>query len=140
MPSFDRRVKQNRRGRDVIYNIVIRPEKDYLLTSIIPSRFDLIIIGDVTFGKVIDVTVKGIEVIDSNVAKFGEIKVLCNVAVALSDISFTNREGRTITVPDYGTRDLQNAVLTHDFVDRLCNDKSLYPVPNPEMTISTLKK
>lgn len=140
MPSFDRRVKQNRRGRDVIYNIVIRPEKDYLLNSIIPSRFDLIIIGDVTFGKVIDVTVKGIEVIDSNVAKFGEIKVLCNVAVALSDISFTNREGRTITVPDYGTRDLQNAVLTHDFVDRLCNDKSLYPVPNPEVAISTFEK
>ena len=137
MPSFDRRVKQNRRGRDVIYNIVIRPEKDYYLNPIIPSRFDLIIIGDVTFGNVIDVTVKGIEVIDANVAKFGEIKVLCNVAVATSNKSFTNREGKVITVPDYGTRDLQNAVLSHDFVDRLCNDKSLYPVPNPEVALAT---
>lgn len=140
MPSFDRRIKKNRRGRDAIYNIVIRPERDTYLNAIVPSKFDLIIIGDVTFGNIIDVTVKGMELIDKNVAKFGEIKVNCNVAVATTNKSITNRDGKMITVPDYGTRDLQNAVLTHDFVDRLCNDKNMYPVPNPEVAISTFNK
>lgn len=45
MPSFDRRIKQNRRGVNTIYNIVIRPERDQLLNQIISSRYDLIIIG-----------------------------------------------------------------------------------------------
>lgn len=76
MPSFDRRVKQNRRGKDAIFNIVIRPEMDSYLSSIMPKKYDLIAIGDVTFGgKVIDISIKGIDVIDSKVAKFGEIKV-----------------------------------------------------------------
>lgn len=75
MPSFDRRVKHDRRGKDVIYNIVIRPEKDSYLNNVVPNNYDLMIIGDVTFNNVIDITIKGIELIDINVAKFGEIKV-----------------------------------------------------------------
>ena len=31
MPSFDKRLEHDRRGKDVIYNIVIRPEKDSYL-------------------------------------------------------------------------------------------------------------
>ena len=137
MPSFDRRIKQDRRGKDVIYNIVIRPEKDSYLNNVVPQNYDLMIIGDVTFNNVIDITIKGIDLIDVNVAKFGEIKVNCYAATATSTKSLTTRDGRVINVPDYGTRDLQNAVLTHDFVDRLCNDKSCYPVPNPEVALST---
>jgi len=137
MPSFDRRIKQDRRGKDVIYNIVIRPEKDSYLNNVVPQNYDLMIIGDVTFNNVIDITIKGIDLIDVNVAKFGEIRVNCYAATATSTKSLTTRDGRVINVPDYGTRDLQNAVLTHDFVDRLCNDKSCYPVPNPEVALST---
>lgn len=140
MPSFDRRIKQNRKGRDAIYNIVIRPDRDLYLDVVVPKNYDLIIIGDVTFGNIIDVTVKGMELIDKNVAKFGEIKVKCYVAVATTNKTFTNREGKMITVPDYGTRDLQNSVLTYDFVDRLCNDNRLYPVPNPETAILQFNK
>ena len=29
--------------------------------------------------------------------------------------------------------------LTHDFVDRLCNDISSYPVPNPEEALNTFQ-
>ena len=140
MPSFDRRVKHDRRGKDVIYNIVIRPEKDSYLNNVVPSNYDLMIIGDVTFNNVIDITIKGIELIDINIAKFGEIKVNCYAATATTTKSFTTRDGRSITVPDYGTRDLQSAVLTHDFVDRLCNDISSYPVPNPEEALNTFQK
>ncbi len=106
MPSFDRRVKHDRRGKDVIYNIVIRPEKDSYLNNVVPSNYDLMIIGDVTFNNVIDITIKGIELIDINIAKFGEIKVNCYAATATTTKSFTTRDGRSITVPDYGTRDL----------------------------------
>lgn len=140
MPSFDRRVKHDRRGKDVIYNIVIRPEKDSYLNNVVPNNYDLMIIGDVTFNNVIDITIKGIELIDINVAKFGEIKVNCYAATATTTKSFTTRDGRSVTVPDYGTRDLQSAVLTHDFVDRLCNDISSYPVPNPEEALNTFQK
>ena len=55
MPSFDRRVKHDRRGKDVIYNIVIRPEKDSYLNNVVPNNYDLMIIGDVTFNNVIDI-------------------------------------------------------------------------------------
>lgn len=138
-PSFDRRIKQDRRGKDVIYNIVIRPEKDSYLNNVVPNNYDLMIVGDVTFNNVIDITVKGIELIDINVAKFGEIKVNCYAATATTTKSFTTRDGRSVTVPDYGTRDLQSAVLTYDFVDRLCNDISSYPVPNPEEALNTFQ-
>lgn len=137
MPSFDRRVRQNRRGKDCIFNIVIRPEKDGYLRSILPSNYDFIVIGDVTFGSVIDVTIKGMELIDTSIPKFGEMTIGCEVAKATSSKTFTNPQGRTVTVPDYGTRDLKSAVLTHDFVDRLCNDRNCYPVPNPTEAIHT---
>jgi hypothetical protein len=131
MPSFDRRMKENRFGKQCIYNIVIRPEKDSYLSYILPSNYDFIIIGDVTFGSVIDITVKGIELIDSKVAKFGEKRVLCTAACAFSKKEISNRiTGRTSQVADYGTRDMHDAVLTNDFVASLSND--LYPVPHPE--------
>ena len=131
MPSFDRRMKENRFGKQCIYNIVIRPEKDSYLSYILPSNYDFIVIGDVTFGSVIDITVKGIELIDSKVAKFGEKKVLCTAACAFSKKEIPNRAtGRTSQVADYGTRDMHDAVLTNDFVSSLANQ--LYPVPHPE--------
>lgn len=130
MPSFERKTTPNRRGKECIYNIVIRPEKSAYSTNYIPSKYDLILIGDVTFGNVIDVTVKGIEVIDSGVAKFGEKSVYCIGACAFATKTFSDRMGRQITVPDYGVREMHDATLTHDFIDRLCSE--VYPIPNSE--------
>ena len=130
MPSFERKTTTNRRGKECIYNIVIRPEKSAYSTNYIPSKYDLIFIGDVTFGNVIDVTVKGIEVIDSGVAKFGEKSVYCIGACAFATKTFSDRMGRQITVPDYGVREMHDATLTHDFIDRLCSE--VYPIPNPQ--------
>ena len=133
LPGFDRRMKENRRWLQCIYNVVIRPEKDTILSYRLPSNYDLIIIGDVTFGKVIDITVKGIELIDVNVAKFGEKKVYCTAACAFMDKTFA-AGGRTITVPDYGVREMHSPVLTNDFVNALCTE--LYPVPNPQKALA----
>ena len=130
MPSFERKTTTNRRGKECIYNIVIRPEKSAYSTNFIPSKYDLIFIGDVTFGNVIDVTVKGIEVIDSGVAKYGEKSVYCIGACAFATKTFADRMGRQVTVPDYGVREMHDATLTHDFIDRLCSE--VYPIPNPE--------
>ena len=130
MPSFERKITTDRRGKECIYNIVIRPEKSAYSTNYIPSKYDLIFIGDVTFGNVIDVTVKGIEVIDSGIAKFGEKSVYCMGACAFATKTFADRIGRQITVPDYGVREMHDAILTHDFIDRLCSE--VYPIPNPQ--------
>ena len=113
MPGFDRKMQENRRGKKCIYNIVIRPEHDDYITRLLPSNYDVILIGDLTFDSVTAVTIKGIELIDSNVAKFGERAVLCNAACAFSTISITTG-GRSITVPDYGTRDIHDGVLTNE--------------------------
>ncbi len=139
MPSFDREMKVNRFGKQCIYNIVIRPEKDSYLSYILPSNYDFIIIGDVTFGSVIDITVKGIELIDSKVAKFGEKRVSCVAACAFSRKEIPNRmTGRTSQVADYGTRDMHDAVLTNDFITSLAHE--LYPVPHPERAINTFSE
>lgn len=130
LPGFDRAIKENRRGKQCIYNFVIRAKKD-MYTYVMPDNYDVIIIGDVTFGNIIDITVKGIELIDVSVAKFGEKSVYCTAACA-----FVKKVLPTgIPVPDYGTRDLHNSVLTNDFVDELCNE--LYPVPNPREALKT---
>lgn len=135
LPGFDRKMKVNHRGKQCIYNIVIRPEKDHILSYRLPNNYDIIIIGDVTFGNVIDITVKGIELIDVNVAKFGEKRVYCTAACAFATKTFADRMGRTITVPDYGVREMHDPVLTNDFVYSLCND--LFPVPNPQRALAT---
>ena len=132
MPSFDRRMKTNRRGEDCVHNVVIRPERDQYLSSIVPPNYDLIVIGDITFGKVIAVTIKGIELIDSKVAKFGERKLFCEAAIALTTKSVISN-GKNVEVPNYGVSDVYSAVLTNDFVVSLAND--LYPVPHPERPI-----
>ena len=130
MPGFDRQTTVNRRGKECIYNIVIRPEKSAYSTNFLSTQYDLIFIGDVTFGNVIDVTIKGIELIDSGVAKYGEKSVYCIAACAFTTKTFSDRAGRQVTVPDYGIREMHDAILTHDFIDRLCSE--VYPIPHPE--------
>lgn len=130
MPGFDRQTTVNRRGKECIYNIVIRPEKSAYSTNFLSTQYDLIFIGDVTFGNVIDVTIKGIELIDSGVAKYGEKSVYCIAACAFTTKTFPDRAGRQVTVPDYGIREMHDAILTHDFIDRLCSE--VYPIPHPE--------
>lgn len=137
LPSFDRTPEENKRGNNVLRNIVIRPEADEYTKGVLPSTYDLIIIGDVTFGSVIDVAVKGIELIDSKIAKFGEKRVACVAACAFAKKTFVS-QGRTITVADYGVREMHNAVLTNDFVNEIATQ--LYPVPNPTEAIRTLTK
>ena len=137
LPSFDRRLEENKRGNRVLRNIVIRPEADQYTRGVLPSKYDLIIIGDVTFGSVIDVAVKGIELIDAKIVKFGERRVACVAACAFAKKTFVS-QGRTITVADYGVREMHNAVLTNDFVNEIAT--KLYPVPNPAEAIHTFEK
>lgn len=136
MPGFERKMEKNRRGKECLYNIVIRPEADYLLDAFVSDKFDLILVGDIFFGSVVEVSVKGIELIDKKIAKFGEKKINCVAVCALTKKTFEDRSGKTITVPDYGTRELTDPVLTHDLVNDLCTQ--LYPIPNPEKAIKML--
>lgn len=141
MPALDRKIQRRVRrdgseGAEYINNVVIRPS--LYRTYGIPDETDVIFIGDITFGSVIAFTVKGIELIDSGVAKLGEYRVNCTAACAFTTKTFPDRSGRQITVPDYGTRETHDAVLTHDFIDRLCEE--VYPVSDPVSVRKTIDR
>ena len=140
VPGFDRRIKTNRWGKQCINNIVIRPAHDFYADFVLPRNFDLILIGDLTFDSVTAVTVKGIELIDTDVVKFGEKTVVCNALCAFTTKTVLNRNtGRSFQVPDYGDHvELHEAVLTNDFINMLCT--GCYPVPHPEQAIWTLEE
>ena len=104
VPGFDRRIKTNKRGKQCIYNIVIRPAHDFYSDYVLPKKYDLILIGDLTFDSVTAVTIKGIELIDADVQKFGEKEVVCTALCAFKRKPIPNRIGGTSQVPDYGDR------------------------------------
>ena len=72
LPSFDRVMDENKRGNKILRNIVIRPEVDGYSRYVLPETYDFIIIGDVTFGNVTEISVKGIDLIDRRTVKYGE--------------------------------------------------------------------
>ena len=139
-PGFDRRIKVNKRGKQCIYNIVIRPAHGFYSDYVLPKKYDLILIGDLTFDSVTAVTIKGIELIDADVQKFGEKEVVCTALCAFTKKAISNRStGNSFQVPDYGDRvDLHDAVLTNDFINELCT--KCYPVPHPGQAIRTLEE
>lgn len=135
LPSFDRGIRTvvNKNGKENKYinNIIIRPTKKKYVRNVLPENYELILIGDVMFGSVISVLIKGIDLIDSSIEKFGEMRVVCTAACAFSKTLLRNGT----PVPEYGIRELHNSVLMNDFVDELCNE--LYPIPNPSEALKT---
>lgn len=140
VPGFDRRIKENKRGRQCIHNIVIRLAHNRYIDYIVSKKYDLILIGDLTFDSVTAVTIKGIELIDADMQKFGEKEVVCTALCAFTKKIVRNRNtGLTFEAPDYGDYvDLHNAVLTNDFINELCT--KCYPVPRPKQAIRTLEE
>ena len=72
MPCFTREMKANRRGKDCIYNIVIRPERNSIIESCVPRQYDVILIGDLVYDTVVNVAIKGIELIDSIIGVYSK--------------------------------------------------------------------
>ena len=64
LPSFDRTLEENKRGNKVLRNIVIRPETDGYSRYVLPDMYDLIIVSDVTFANVTEISGKGIDLVD----------------------------------------------------------------------------
>lgn len=48
MPSFDRELVDAKNGRQVLNNVVIRPEHHLVMEQCIPNRYDILFIGDIT--------------------------------------------------------------------------------------------
>lgn len=135
LPSFERRIEtsSNYQGADCIYNMVLRPDKTGVISSVIPEELDVILVGDLVFrNNLISFVVKGLDLIDENVEKFGELPVECAAACAIT------RNSRNL--PDYGieTRDLYKPFLTRDMVLSLC--EKVYPIENPEKAIEVFEK
>lgn len=135
LPSFDRQMETSKyyQGAECIYNMVLRPEKTGIISSVIPEELDLILVGDLVFrNNLIAFVVKGLDLIDVNVQKFGELPIECAAACAI------NRNDRNL--PDYGinSRELYRSFLTRDMVTSLC--EKVYPIDNPENAISVFEK
>lgn len=137
LPSFKRTMEEDKRGNKILRNIVIRPEVDGYSRHVLPEMYDFMVIGDVTFGNVTEISVKGIDLIDRRTVKYGEKRVSCSSLCAFSIKSFV-ANGRNITVPDYGNGELHDSVLTNDFVNEIAT--KLFPVPNPAEAIGIFKQ
>ncbi|WP_455099568.1 AAA domain-containing protein [Peptostreptococcus stomatis] len=135
LPSFERRIESasNYQGMDCIYNMVLRPEKTGVISSIIPKELDVILVGDLVFrNNLISFVVKGLDLIDENVEKFGELRIECAAAYAVT------KNSRNL--PDYRieARNLYKPFLTRDMVLSLC--EKVYPIENPERAIEVFEK
>lgn len=135
LPSFERKIESasNYQGMDCIYNMILRPEKTGVISSIIPKELDVILVGDLVFrNNLISFVVKGLDLIDENVEKFGELRIECAAACAVT------KNSRNL--PDYGieARDLYKPFLTRDMVLSLC--EKVYPIENPEKAIEVFEK
>ena len=134
LPSFDRGMDENKRGNKILRNIVIRPEVDGYSRYVLPETYDFMVIGDVTFGNVTEISVKGIDLIDRRTVKYGEKRVFCSSLCAFTKKEIYSRNtGNTFSVPDYGNGELHDSVLTNDFVNEIAT--KLFPVPNPAEAI-----
>ena len=136
LPGFERGIEKYSRGEfsaECVYNMVIRPEKTELVSAVIPDGSDIILIGDLVFrNSIITFAVKGIDLIDENVKKFGELKIKCAAACAAA------RDGRNR--PDFGleTRELYNSFLTRDSVLSMC--ENVYPIAEPQITAAIFEE
>ena len=139
LPSFERTMDENKRGNKILRNIVIRPEADRFTESVLPKTYDFIAIGDVTFGSVTEISVKGIDFIDKRTVKFGEKRLFCCALSAFAKKEIYNRySGNVNSVPDYGSGELHDSVLTNDVVNEVAT--RLYPVQKPYEVIQTFEK
>ena len=139
LPSFERTMDENKRGNKILRNIVIRPDVDRFTESVLPKIYDFIAIGDVTFGTVTEISVKGIDFIDSRTVKYGEKRLFCCALSAFAKREIYNRySGNVSSVPDYGSGELHDSVLTNDVVNEIAT--CLYPVQKPYEVIQTFEK
>lgn len=135
LPSFERLVETSRQyqNSECIYNMVLRPEKTGIVASVIPKELDVILIGDLVFRNgLISFVVKGLDLIDENVEKFGELRIVCAAACAVT------KNSRNL--PDYGMegKDLYKPFLTRDMVLLLC--ENVYPIEKPEKAIAIFEE
>lgn len=135
MPSFDRELIDVKNGRQVLNNVVIRPEHHLVMEQCILKRYDILFIGDITLGgTVTEFTVRGIELMDVNVAKVGETTIDATPACALT----SRRLNNGYYVPNYGTTELRDSVFTHDFIVQLTD--TVFPIQDYNKAISTLEE
>ncbi len=136
LPSFERSIEtftQYGQTFECIYNMVIRPEKSGIVSSVLPKELDVVLVGDLVFkNNIISFVVKGLDLIDENVEKFGELRIESAAACAIT------KNDRNL--PDYGldSRDLYKPFLTRDTVLSLC--ENVYPIENPEKAIAVFEE
>lgn len=110
-------------------NIVLRPESDPA-NIILPQNTDVIFLGNINmrFGEYI---VKGFELLDRNVHKYGEMEIFGIAQCAFTVKSILNGK----VIPDYGKLEPGSSIFTRDVMHDLRT--KYYPVPDH---VSALRK
>ncbi|OOO00713.1 MAG: hypothetical protein ATN35_05970 [Epulopiscium sp. Nele67-Bin004] len=127
LPSFDRSLDSYGAGRqdvEFLRNVVIRPEKTILINSIIPQDLDILFFGDIKLTKGNYLELKGFQLIDASIEKYGEYKIECNVDLSSRMAIGQNRMA------------IVNSVFSRDLVLDLM---SIYPVPDYESVIEYIE-
>ncbi len=133
-----------------VRNVVIRIDSSAPGMSFIPSRYNIIVIGDVAFGAtgIYSFEVKGFDVIDAGTVKTGEAEITCRAACAFQTKEIRNKNtGSVNTVPDYdspynpsGMRnsrvDIKSPALTPDFINGL--SLHCFPVRDKDAALAEL--
>ena len=129
MPSFrreiqERTIKSTGQTIPCINNIVLRAKSNMYSRPFLGDKYNVFLIGDISFGNVISVQIKGIDLVDANIVKYGERSIVCMAACAFGTKTLPNGH----EVLDYGVREIHDAVLTHNFITELCEE--VFPVPD----------
>lgn len=135
MPNF---IRDNDKEANFYNNIVIRATRNNSSKYLLPGGMEAILIGDISmrYGEFI---VKGIELIDGSIYKYGEMPIKGIASCAFSNKSFSLASGQTITVPEYGINLKQTqSVLTRDLMFEMC--KRCYTVSEPVGVLATYQK
>ena len=126
MPNF---IRDGLENNIFFNNIIIRPERDELLGSILPKGLEIILIGDVKINPYGEFSVKGIELIDAPISGHGEISISAIAASAFENKIIQNGSA----VPNYGLSPQKDtSVLTRDLMLEICRH---YTIPDPSVAI-----
>lgn len=136
MPALYREPIQNNNSSIFINNVVIRPEHDSYISTYLPDKYDLILVGDIRLGNMTEIVIKGIDLIDVDIMKYGEEMVRCYACCAFETKTLPNGK----PVPNYNGHRLHEEVLTADFIDNLCNNVTPLPKEKFRQAKAQLKK
>lgn len=133
LSGMEREATVSEKGAMRIRNIVLRPEPAPGLGQFIPSRYELIFVGDLRiWGEKSEITVKGLEIIDANTQRSNEMEISSEVSCSFK-LWQPNNSPRAYPYYESGNDD---SALTNDFINELTK---MPPIPKADYSAAREK-